>query len=46
VAEGLAAASKGDISGTLGAIADLGGPETKVGRIAGRLETVAGVLKL
>jgi hypothetical protein len=46
VAEGLAAASKGDISGTLGAIADLGGPETKVGRIASRLETVAGVLKL
>lgn len=46
VAEGLAAASKGDISGTLGAISDLGGPDTKVGRIAGRLEAVAGVLKL
>lgn len=46
VAEGLAAASRGDISGTLGAISDLGGPDTKVGRIAARLEAVAGLLKL
>lgn len=46
VAEGLAAASSGDIQGTLGAIADLGGPDSSVGRVAGRLESVAGVLDL
>ena len=46
VGEGLAAASRGDIQGTLGAIADLGGPESKVGRVAARLETAAGALSL
>jgi len=46
VGEGLAAASKGDIKGTLGAISELGGPRTQVGRVAGRLELVAGALKL
>lgn len=46
IAEGVAAASKGDIRGTLHSIAELGGPDTSVGAVAARLERIAGALKL
>ena len=46
VGDGLAAASRGDIAGTLGAIADLGGEGSRVGRVAARLETAAKALEL
>lgn len=46
VAEGVAAASHGDIAGVLGAVAELGGPDSEVGRVAGRLEGAAKLLSL
>jgi hypothetical protein len=46
IAEGVAAASKGDIRGTLHSIAELGGPDTSVGAVAARLERIAGALEL
>lgn len=46
VAEGVAAAANGDIAGVLGAVAELGGPDSEVGRVAGRLEGAAKLLSL
>ena len=44
VGEGVAAISKGDVRGTLVAVDVRGGPDTKVGAVAARLEKVAALI--